>query len=441
MKRKYHTLKLWTIIAIFAFCSLYIAPLASQASSFDVEAESAILVDFETGEVLFAKEADISLPPASMTKMMTEYLVLEAINNGDITWETTTEISDYAYSISANNNFSGVGLRQNVDYTVKDLYDAMVIYSDNATTIALAELIAGSEGEFVKMMNAKAEELGLRDYEFVNSTGLNNGSLGDNYPEGTDPEGENLMSARDTAKLAYHLIKDYSEVLDVSSIPNKKFEGHSMDNWNWMLPEHDSQNFKQFSYEGLDGLKTGHTDLAGYTFTGTAERDGQRLISVVMRTNSIEKRFTETAKLLDYGFNNFQSATLIEAGHQIEDESTLPVAKGKEKAVQVEAGEDLQQIIKDGEEENYSVVYEFDEDVLNEDGTIEAPFEAGTEVGKVVLTYDGEEDFGHLIDGEEVSVPLVTSDGVEKSNWFVLMLQAVGDFFVDLFESIKGLFN
>lgn len=140
-------------------------------------------------------------------------------------------------------------------------------------------------------MNAKAKELGMKDYEFVNSTGLNNSSLGENYPEGTDPNGENMMSARDTAKLAYHLVKDYREVLEVSSIPVKEFEGNTMINWNWMLPGHESQNFKQYSYKGLDGLKTGHTDLAGYTFTGTAERDGQRLISVVMRTDSIGARF------------------------------------------------------------------------------------------------------------------------------------------------------
>lgn len=441
MRSKLHKIRIWFMIAIFALSSLYIAPLAASANSFDVEAESAILVDFESGDVLFAKNADMSLPPASMTKMMTEYLVLEAINNGDLSWDTETEISEYAYKISANNNFSGVGLRQDHPYTVKELYDAMVIYSDNATTIALAELIAGSEGEFVQMMNAKAEELGMTDYEFVNSSGLSNTSLGDDYPEGTDPQGENMMSARDTAKLAYHLVKDYREVLDVSSTPFKEFEGHNMTNWNWMLPGHESQNFQQFSYEGLDGLKTGHTDLAGYTFTGTAERNGQRLISVVMRTDSIEARFIQTAKLLDHGFDNFERTTLVEEGFQLEDDSTIPVAKGKEKTVNVEASQAIEKLVEKGEEENYSATFEFDEEVLNENGELEAPFEAGTEVGKVVLVNNGDEDYGHLTEGDEVSVPLVTSDGVEKSNWFVLMLKAIGDFFVDLFGSIKGLFN
>src|SRR5690625_4535914 len=165
-----------------------IQPLQAKAEEgLNIEAESAILVDAETGKILYAKNPDMTLPPASMTKMMTEYLVWEAIESGKISWDTTTQISDYPYSISADTSFSGVGLRQNVDYTVRSLYEAMAINSDNGTTIALAELIAGSEGEFVKLMNEKAEEMGLPDYKFVNTTGLENKSLGDNYPEGTDP--------------------------------------------------------------------------------------------------------------------------------------------------------------------------------------------------------------------------------------------------------------
>src|SRR5699024_2963150 len=137
-------------------------------STLDINAESAILVDADTGKILYAKNPDMVLPPASMTEMMTEYLVWEAIEDGSISWDTETKISDYAYSISSDEDFSGVGLYQDEKYTVRSLYEAMAINSDNATTIALAELIAGSEGEFVKLMNEKAEEMGLSDYEFVN---------------------------------------------------------------------------------------------------------------------------------------------------------------------------------------------------------------------------------------------------------------------------------
>src|SRR5699024_5372310 len=116
----------------------------------------------------------------------------------------------------------------------KELYEAMAINSDNATTIALAELIAGSEGEFVKLMNEKGEELGLENFEFVNSTGLENDSLGDNYPEGTKPDDVNMLSAKSTALLAYHLINDYPESLDISSITELKFDDQTIRNWNWM---------------------------------------------------------------------------------------------------------------------------------------------------------------------------------------------------------------
>src|SRR5690625_3661339 len=247
--------------------------------SFELNAESAILVDFETGKILYSKNPDMALPPASMTKMMTEYLVWEAIESDSISWDITTKVSDYAYSISANEDFSGVGLFQDVDYSVRSLYEAMAINSDNATTIALAELIAGTEGEFVEKVNEKVEEMGLPEYEFVNTTGLENSSLGDNYPEGTDPEATNLLSARSAALLAYYLVNDFPDSLEISSIPETEFnvDDETIRNWNWMLP-HEADYLKPYHYEGVDGLKTGYTNLAGYSFTGTAKRHDTRLI-------------------------------------------------------------------------------------------------------------------------------------------------------------------
>lgn len=412
-------------------------------ATIDIASESAILVDADTGKVLYAKEPDIALPPASMTKMMTEYLVWEAIENGEINWDTTTQISDYPYSISANPSFSGIGLRQNVDYTVRELYEAMAINSDNGTTIALAELIAGSEGEFVKRMNAKAEELGLPDFKFVNSTGLENVSLGDNYPEGTDPNGTNLLSARSAALLAYHLVNDYPEALDIAKIPRTEFDGQVIDNWNRMLP-HEGVNFQQFYYEGVDGLKTGYTDLAGYCFTGTAVKNGKRLITVVMKAESEAQRFQETAKLLDYGFANFTNVELFPAGYQLADESVLPVAKGKEKTVEVELADAFQMPIKQGDEDKYSIQYHFDEEKFNENGELVAPIEKGEKIGTAELVFEGT-DYGYIADQNAKStVDLVTTDAVEKSNWFMLTLGAIKDFFVNLFSSvadtIKGWF-
>jgi len=428
--------------AIMMLVTIIGQPSVSYAKSFDLEAESAILVDFETGKILFAKEPDLVLPPASMTKMMTEYLVWEAIDKGQISWDSTTEISDYSYALSKNNAFSGVGLKQNKDYTVRELYEAMAINSDNATTVALAELIAGSEGEFVKLMNQKAEEMGLTDYEFVNSSGLDNESLDGNHPEGTKADDTNLLSARSTALLAYYLVKDFPEALEISSIPETKFDEQEVRNWNWML-DHDASFLKQFYYEGVDGLKTGYTELAGNNFTGTAIRDGQRFITVVMNTKSRESRFEETAKLLDYGFDNFKREEIFPAGYQLSDESTLPVAKGKKDTVDIATEQEFSTLIKEEDKENYSIKYHLDKDKVNKDGKLTAPIKEGEKVGTAEVVFEGE-DSGYIFDENTEQINLVTTHSVEKSNWFMLTLNAIGDFFSNLFSSlidmIKGWF-
>ncbi|GEN89693.1 serine hydrolase [Oceanobacillus sp. FSL W8-0428] len=445
MRKSMNKLFLLVAAAALVLTSLGTPAMSVYADELELEAESVILVDAETGKILYAKDPDVALPPASMTKIMTEYLVWEAIENGDISWDTTTQISDYAYSISANGDFSGVGLTQQKDYTVKELYEAMAINSDNATSIALAELIAGSESEFVKLMNEKGEELGLQEYKFVNSTGLDNESLGDNYPEGTSPNDTNLLSSRAAAILATALVNDYPEALEISSIPSTEFDGQEIDNWNYML-DHDSVNLEQYYYEGVDGLKTGHTDLAGYAFTGTAERDGKRLITVVMKTPSMEKRFEETAKLLDYGFDQFETKELFPAGYQEEGEETIPVAKGKDKEVNIGINNAIQVPVKSGEEELYHLEYTLDEDKLNSNGELEAPIEADEVIGTVNVVYDGEEeDYGYISDeASQESYELVAMDSVEKANWFMLTLQSIGDFFVNMFQGaynwVKGLF-
>ena len=215
-----------------------------------------------------------------MSKMMTEYIVMEAIKNKKITWDQKVKINEYVHNLSKAPNLSNVGLTQGEDYTVKELYSAMAVHSGNAATVALAELISGTETKFVKLMNEKAKKLGLKNYKFVNASGLNNTDLLGSYPTGNEDE-ENVMTARDTALLAYRLINDYPEVLDYSSISKLKFrDGKEYPNFNWMLPG------LIFEYDGVDGLKTGSTDFAGYAHTGTAIRNGQRYITVVMKSTS-----------------------------------------------------------------------------------------------------------------------------------------------------------
>ncbi|WP_404450756.1 D-alanyl-D-alanine carboxypeptidase [Virgibacillus necropolis] len=434
------------LVAFVMMATVFVQPLATQAAkTVELEAESAILVDAETGKILFAKDADIALPPASMTKMMTEYLVWDAIESGQISWDTKTKISDYAYSISASPLLSGIGLRQDKEYTVKELYDAMAIISDNGTTIALAELIAGSEGDFVKMMNKKAEEMGLPDYKFVNSTGLPNSLLGENVPEGTDPNANNLLSARSAALLAYNLINDHPEALSVSSQISLDFEGYkNVENLNWMLP-HKATFLQQFNYKGVDGLKTGHTDIAGYCFTGTAERNGQRLISVVMKTDSKAKRFHETAKLFDYGFSNFETKELFAKGHQVDGQEALPIANGKEETVEIATNKAIKVPVQQGQAEKYTLKYTIDKEKLNKDGELTAPIEKGEKIGTAELIFEGENDFGYIFNAESnKTVDIIAQDSVEKDNWFMLILGSIGDFFSNLFstivDTVKGWF-
>lgn len=432
------------LVGLVLMMSFVVQPFTAQAEdSIDLDAESAILVDAETGKVLYAKNPDVALPPASMTKMMTEYLVLEAIDNGDIDWDTKTEISDYPYGISADPSFSGVGLTQNKEYTVRELYTAMATFSDNGTTVALAELIADSESDFVKLMNKKGEEMGLPEYKFVNSSGLENANLGDDYPEGTDPDGSNLLSARSAALLGYHLVNDYPEALDFSSEIEVEFEDKKVENLNWML-KHKASNYKPYYYEGMDGLKTGNTDLAGYCFTGTAERDGTRLISVVMKTDSEDERFKETAKLMDYGFSKFKTEELFPAGYKVKDESEIPVSKGKDKTVDASLKEAVTIPIKEDEKDLYSIKYAIDKDKLNADGELQAPIKKGTKIGTAEVIYDGGDDQGYIFPDKASSVDLITDNAVDKANWFMLTLGAIGGFFSDLFTTavdwVKGLF-
>ncbi|WP_240376385.1 D-alanyl-D-alanine carboxypeptidase family protein [Bacillus piscicola] len=426
---------------IFSF--LWVSGGTALAEEPNLEAESAILVDAETGKIIYDDEIDVILPPASMTKIMTEYLVNEAVKSGKIAWDDEVKISDTVRELSLETNLSNVPLRQDETYTVKELYEAMAIYSANGATIALAEHVAGSEGEFVKLMNEKAKEIGMENYKFVNSTGLNNKSMDGQHPKGTKADEENMMSARATATLAYHLLKEYPETLETTSIRAKTFkEGTEdyidMQNWNWMLPG------SVFAYEGVDGLKTGYTDMAGNAFTGTAERDGMRFISVVMRTDSREARFKETAKLLDYGFDTFTYEKVIEKGESVKGKKALPVSKGKEDAVTVAAGHTLSVLVEKDQKEKMTPVVTLNKKYFNEDGELIAPLKKGQAVGLITIENDKDDEYLQEEMRENVKVPLVIQEDVEKAGWFSLSLRSIGGFFGEMWSGaasfVKELF-
>ncbi|MRH44421.1 D-alanyl-D-alanine carboxypeptidase [Aquibacillus halophilus] len=413
---------------LMVFTTLIISPVKTNAESFDVSAGSAILVEVETGKVLFAKDPDMKLPPASMTKMMTEYLVSQALAEGRITNDTQVIASQYAAWMGTHGG-SRVYLEAGKPYTVGDLYEGVAVASGNDASVALAEHIAGSETEFVKMMNQKAQEFGMENTHFRTSSGYPIDEIPEEFRPNID--GEHGMSAKDAAILAQKLISDFPETLVISQQESIMFEGIEFDNWNYMVPG------LIYEYEGLDGLKTGHTDKAGYCFTGTAERNGTRLISVVMRTESEQARFLETKKLLDYGFSQFSKQELYPEGYQIEGESILPVVKGKEEQVEISTNQPISTVVKNGEAESYSVTYNFDPDLLNEDGALTAPIEKGAKVGTMEVTYNGDIDYGNINNTSSVKpVDIVTTSGIEKANWFVLTIGSIGDFFSNIFKSI-----
>lgn len=403
----------------------------AEADNLGLKAEAAIIIDGETGQIVYEKNADKVLGIASMSKMMTEYIIMESIENGKISWDQKVKINKYVHDLSKAPNLSNVGLTEGEDYTVKELYQAMAVYSGNAATVALAQLVSGSEKSFVKLMNEKAKELGLKNHKFVNASGLNNSDLLGQYPSG-DEDDENIMTAKDTALLAYHLINDYPEVLKIASIPKLKFrDGKEYPNFNWMLPG------LIFEYKGVDGLKTGSTDFAGYGHTGTVIQDGQRYITVVMKSTNKNERFADSTKLMNYAYATFKKEKVLPANYQVKGKETLSVVKGKEKDVKIQSEKAIELLVENGGKDNYKTDLVIDKNKLNDDGKLTAPIKKGEKLGYITVTPKKGEDYGY-INGDPVKVNVVAAESVEKANWFVLSMRAVGGFFGDVWSSVAS---
>ncbi|MFJ7367788.1 D-alanyl-D-alanine carboxypeptidase family protein [Peribacillus frigoritolerans] len=403
----------------------------AESDNLGLKAEAAIIIDGETGQIVYEKNADKVLGIASMSKMMTEYIIMESIENGKISWDQKVKINKYVHDLSKAPNLSNVGLTEGEDYTVKELYQAMAVYSGNAATVALAQLVSGSEKSFVKLMNEKAKELGLKNHKFVNASGLNNSDLLGQYPSG-DEDDENIMTAKDTALLAYRLINDYPEVLKIASIPKLKFrDGKEYPNFNWMLPG------LIFEYKGVDGLKTGSTDFAGYGHTGTVIQDGQRYITVVMKSSNKNERFADSTKLMNYAYATFKKEKVLPANYQVKGKETLSVVKGKEKDIKIQSEKAIELLVENGEKDNYKTDLVIDKNKLNDDGKLTAPIKKGEKLGYITVTPKKGEDYGY-INGDPVKVNVVAAESVEKANWFVLSMRAVGGFFGDVWSSVAS---
>ena len=266
---------LFIIMMCITFTKVYAIDLAKNA-------ESSILIEASTGEIIYEKNKDERLAPASMTKMMSLIIIMEEIEKGNLKLNQIITVSENAASMGG----SQIYLEKNEKMSVDDLLKGICMASANDAVVALSEVISGTEDEFVKRMNKKAKELGLKNTNFMNATGLD--------------DDEHYSSAYDMALIARELVK-HKKVLEYSS----NYEDYLRENTNkkfWLV----NTNKLIKTYDGMDGLKTGYTEKAGYCLTATAKRNNMRLISVVMKESDSKIRNNETGEILDYGFNLYK---------------------------------------------------------------------------------------------------------------------------------------
>jgi D-alanyl-D-alanine carboxypeptidase (penicillin-binding protein 5/6) len=357
----------------------------------ELSATAYLLVDANSGTVLVEHNADQQLPPASLTKMMTGYVLAEEIIAGRVKQDDMVRISENAWS--QNPLFQGSSLmwiEPGKDVSIADLERGIIISSGNDATLAVAEHIAGTEAVFAEMMNTHAKRLGMTNTFFVNSHGL--------------PDPAHLTTARDLAILAKAMILDHPEQYKINRELEFTFNNIRQYNRNTLLREDPS----------VDGIKTGHTKEAGYCLVASAERNGMRLISVVMGTPSTKARKNDTAALFNYGFHFFETKTVIEGMTELDKPR---IWKGLEDYVAVGLLENVALTLPRGKHDNIETVV-----ALNED--IAAPLAVGDAVGTVTVSLDGEVKF---------TAPAVALAAVESAGFFARVWDSILMFFAKLF--------
>lgn len=322
------------------------------ADTLNLKSKSAILIDANTGQILYEKDSHKPLPPASVTKVMTLLLAIEAIDSGKIKITDKVVTSKHAFDMGGTQIYLEVG----EEMTVDDLMKAIAMNSANDASVSLAEYIAGTEENFVEMMNKRAKELGAKNTTFKNATGL--------------PEEGHLTTVYDIAMISRELVKHESIFKyltnKLDSLRNGKF---SLINTNKLL----------WRYKGVDGIKTGSTSEALYCMAATAKKGDTRLISVVFGAPNSETRFSEAAKLLDYGFANYESVKVASKGQNF---GNVKVFKGKKPVISVVSHQDEYILIKKGEGKNIKAEVKLKNAVL-------APISKDVPIGSVNIIQDG----------------------------------------------------
>lgn len=346
--------------------------IVSAAHAFETNAENAILMDYETGAYIFTKNHQEMIPPASMSKLMTVYVLLSKIKEGEISLEDTFTVSEKAWRKGgAASGGSTMFLKIGQEVKVEDLIKGILIQSGNDACITVAENIAGSEEEFAAMMNETAEKIGLKNAHFENATGL--------------PHPEHKISVEDLGILARHIIKEFPEYYHIFKEKEFTFNGIKQGNRNPLL----------YSIKGSDGLKTGHTSEAGFCLTGSAVRGNRRLIEVIAGLKSNKERSEEAENLITWGFANFENYKFFNENQIVAE---IPVWYGTVKSVEAIVPEKIVKTAKKSAKNKYHAKIMYDT-------PLKAPVFKGDKVGELLISYNDK-----IID----KIPLIAKNDVAK---------------------------
>lgn len=353
---------------------------AEETEDLAPNAKSAIMIEASTGEILFQKNKDEKLAPASMTKMMSMLLIMEEIENGNLKWNEMITTSEKASSMGGSQIFLKVGEKM----TVEDLLKGVAIASGNDAVVALAERVSGSEEQFVKRMNTRAQDLGLKNTNFINATGL----TADNH----------YSSAYDMSLIAKELVK-HEKILEFTSTYEDYLRKDTKSPF-WLVNTNRLVRFK----EGVDGLKTGFTDEAGYCLTATMKKDNMRLITVVMKEENTSKRSADTTKMLDYGFNIYMVQTILDEKTTIEKKK---VELGKTLITEIVPKENITILNKKSDDQK-NITYKTN---INK---IIAPVKKGDKVGTIDIIEDN-----NIISTIDATV----KEDISKANILIIYLR------------------
>jgi len=365
------------LFLFFSFTSLQAAPALLPAAP-ELGARSYLLIDFDSGAVLAEKAADEQVEPASITKMMTAYLIYRELENGRISIDDKVTISEKAWRMEGSRMFVEVGKQ----VSVEDLLKGMIIQSGNDATVALAEHVAGTESAFVDMMNAQAQALGMTGTNYENVTGW--------------PSENHYSTARDIATLAQAMIRDFPE--HYRRYSEKEYTYNNIKQYN--------RNRLLWRDKTVDGIKTGHTESAGYCLVSSGKRSGMRLISVILGTESDKARTQQSQALLNYGFRFFETHKLYAAGQKLTDARAW---YGEPETVGLGPISDIYITIPRGQYDKLKAE-------MAVDANIEAPVEQNAELGEVIISLQGE---------SIINVPLVALNAVPEGGYMTFMKDSV----------------